>query len=124
MVVTDKTPGPAKANLKLNMHNLHDRTISVSKLEWGSNISDYEPPFDVILAADVIYIEETYPLLIKTLTELSSTDTVIYFSCKRRYDRDDRFFKLLHETGVFSSQVVEVWSEVQDVKVYRIHKLQ
>ena len=124
--MTDKNTGPAQANLKANQNNLINKDISVAQFDWGTDPSSLEPPFDVVLAADVIYIEETYPLLLKSLVELSDRDTVILISCKRRYERDDRFFDLLRESGKFSYNVVWAWPKEDprqpenDVKVYQV----
>ena len=126
VVVTDKNTGPGEANLKANHHNLLNKDISIVQYEWGTDPARLKPPFDVVLAADVIYIEETYPLLLKSLLDLSDCDTVILISCKRRYERDDRFFDLLRESGRFSYSVVWQWPKddptqpENDVKVYEV----
>ena len=127
--MTDKNPTPAEVNLKENQHNLLGRDISVAQYEWGANASHFNPPFDFVLAADVIYIEDTFPLLLKSLVDLSDSETVILISCKRRYERDDHFFDLLRESGRFSYSVVWRWSQdvedpgqpENDVKVYEVH---
>ena len=128
VIITDKTITPAEINLKANQHNLLDRNITVAQFEWGKDPSHLRPPFDVVLAADVIYIEETFPLLLQSLVDLSDRETVILLSCKRRYERDDRFFDLLRESGRFSYSVVWQWPKGEeepqelenDVKVYKI----
>ena len=61
MAITDRTITPAETNFKANQHNLLDRHVTVAQFEWGNDPSHFKPPFDVILAADVIYIEETFP---------------------------------------------------------------
>ena len=125
MTITDKTITPAETNLKANQHNLLDRHVTVAQFEWGSDPSHFKPPFDVILAADVIYIEETFPLLLQSLVDLSDRETVILISCKRRYERDDHFFDLLRESRRFSYSVVRQWPKdngqpENDVKVYEV----
>ena len=127
VVVTDKNPTPAEANLKANQHNLVDKDVAVAQFEWGTDPSHFNPPFGLVLAADIIYIEETFPLLLKSLIDLSDRETVILISCKRRYVRDDRFFDLLRESGRFSYNVVWRWPRgdpeqpENDVKVYEVH---
>ena len=93
----------------------------------GENPTRFDPPFDVVLAADVIYIEDTFPLLLKSLADLSDRETVILISCKRRYERDDRFFDLLRDSGRFTFEVVWRWpwqtgtgQAENDVKVYEV----
>jgi predicted nicotinamide N-methyase len=126
VVITDKTITPAEINLEANRRNLLGKNITVAQFEWGKDPSHLKPPFDVILAADVIYIEDTFPLLLQSLVNLSNRETVILLSCKRRYERDDRFFDLLRESGRFSHSVVWQWPKEHaqelenDVKVYEI----
>ena len=73
----------------------------------------------------MIYIEDTFPLLLQSLLDLSDRETVTLISCKRRYERDDRFFDLLRESGRFSYNVVWQWPKEDkqpenDVKVYEV----
>ena len=102
--------------------NLEGKNINVSTLEWGTNVESFHPPYDVILAADVIYIEESFPALIKTLVELSDLNSLILLSCKYRYERDERFFKLLRKGGLFEDTIVQRWPDNQDIKVYRLKR--
>lgn len=50
---------------------------------------------DVILAADCVYFEPAFPLLLQTLEELIqlSQDAVIYFCFKKRRRADMQFMK-------------------------------
>ena len=116
--MTDRHTASAEVNLETNRHNLNDRQITVSRLEWGQDVTAFNPPFDVILAADVVYIEESFPLLIKSLSDLSNLETIILFSSKHRYERDDRFYDLLH--AKFESKLM--WSE-QTLKIYTLTKI-
>ena len=123
VVLTDKNTTPAKTNLKLNMQNLKDRNVTVLELEWGiTDLTHFEPPYDIVLAADVIYREDAFLPLIQTLRDLSSDGTMILLSCKRRYVRDDNFFELLRSSGEFSYEVVKVWGPSSDIKIYRLYK--
>ena len=121
MVLTDRDTRPAETNLALNRQNLVGK-IAISKLEWGSNVTHSKPPFDIILAADVVYIEETFSELIKTLEDLSDSHSVILLSCKRRYERHDRFFKRLLDTRKFTKEVVRTWQEKEDVAVHKLRR--
>lgn len=69
--------------------------VEIKELEWGQNVSSLEPPFDFVLGADIVYIEDTFVDLLKTLRDLCDENTVVLLSCKIRYDRDKRFFELL-----------------------------
>ena len=119
VVLTDRNTAPAEANLQLNRHNLEGRTITVSHLEWSvkEDITTFNLPFDVVLAADVVYVEESFPLLIKSLDDLTDSHTLVLLSCKHRYESYMKFFQLLQEK--FDSEIV--WYN-QDIKVYRCRK--
>lgn len=118
MVITDRNPQPAKLNLNLNSDNLDpQRPVVVRELTWGQDVTDFHPPYDVILAADVVYIEKTFLTLIQCLEQLSSLDTVILLSCKYRYERDVRFLQMLSER--FVSKVA--WSS-GDLSIHSIRK--
>ena len=118
MVITDRNPRPSEANLKLNTHNLDpQRPVTVRALTWGQNVTDFYPPYDVILAADVVYIEETFSVLIQSLCDLSDGDTTILLSCKYRYERDAQFLRMLCERFVCDV----VWTS-GDLSIHSIKK--
>ena len=118
VVITDRNPQPAKHNLKLNSDNLDPhRQVAVRELTWGQDVSDFHPPYDVLLAADVVYIEDTFSQLIQCLEQLSGVHSTILLSCKYRYERDSRFLQLLREK--FVSEVV--WTS-GDLSIYSIRK--
>lgn len=117
-MITDRNPQPAKHNLNVNSDNLDpQRPVVVRELTWGQDVSDFHPPYDVILAADVVYVEKTFPALIQCLEELSSLHTIILLSCKYRYERDVRFLQLLSEKFVLK----EVWTS-GDLSIQSIRK--
>lgn len=124
MVVTDKDTRPAAFNLEHNKHILQGNNISISKLTWGEDVSNFQPPFDLILAADVIYVEEVFADLIKTLIDLSDRKSVIFLACKRRYERHDRFFQQLSDREEFVDEVVWTWPEREEVKVHKLTRHQ
>ena len=121
MLLTDKLIQPAEDNLKLNAANFVNLSglISAEVLTWGDSVDNLNPPFDVLLAADVIYLEETFPSLMKTLHELSSHETVVLFCCKLRYNRVQSFLSILTDSGNFTFEVA--WT-VKQATVYRIRK--
>ena len=53
--------------------------------------------FDVILGADIIYIEETFPDLLKTFLHFTNQDTLVLLSCKIRYKRDSTFLMMMED---------------------------
>ena len=120
--VTDKLTFSAEANLYANRHNLAGKQVTVSRLEWGcNNVTHLGPPFDVILAADVVYSEETFPLLIKSFGDLSSLETTLLLAHKQRYrEREMAFFDLLSKAA-FELEVA--WSlPERSVTIYNIYK--
>lgn len=123
VVLTDKDIRPAAMNLELNRHNLHPHNITSSVLEWGTNFTNFDPPYDVVLAADVIYIEETFLDLIQTLVDLTDARSVVLLACKYRYERDNRFFELLASSGKFEDKVVWTCQDSSDVKVHELRRI-
>ena len=95
---------------------MNTSVVDVRELEWGQDVSSFNPPFDYILGADIVYIEETFSHLLKTITELSADKTVLLLSCKIRYERDSNFLRLLNETF----DVTEVYYDnTVDIYVYK-----
>ncbi|KAH8106076.1 putative methyltransferase-domain-containing protein [Cristinia sonorae] len=91
-------------NVALN--HLVDR-VCVKELNWGDALPHDMPNFDLILAADCVYFEPAFPLLVKTLVDLTSRHhPEILFCYKKRRKADKRFFNLLKKEFV--------WSDVTD----------
>ncbi|KAK1754628.1 protein-lysine methyltransferase METTL21D [Echria macrotheca] len=86
-------------NIKLN--NLEDR-VKATILNWGEplpqEIVDYKP--DTILAADCVYFEPAFPLLLQTLQDLLDLcpSATIYFCFKKRRRADMQFMKTAKKT--------------------------
>ncbi|KAJ2933485.1 hypothetical protein H1R20_g3624, partial [Candolleomyces eurysporus] len=80
--------------------------VVVAELDWGSPIPTSIPKPDIILAADCVYFEPAFPLLVQTLADLADTSTEILFCYKKRRKADKRFFSMLKKR--FS------WKEVMD----------
>jgi protein N-lysine methyltransferase METTL21A len=57
--------------------------------------SNWHP--DVILAADCVYFEPAFPLLLQTLGDLLGPETVCYFCFKKRRKADWRFIKQMQK---------------------------
>ncbi|KAJ7095091.1 putative methyltransferase-domain-containing protein [Mycena belliarum] len=56
----------------------------VAELNWGDPIPTDIPRPDVILAADCVYFEPAFPLLVRTLCDLIDVDTEVLFCYKKR----------------------------------------
>ncbi|WWC92091.1 uncharacterized protein L201_007045 [Kwoniella dendrophila CBS 6074] len=76
------------------------RNVHVSELNWGDDLSLNQIPIkdiDIILAADCVYFEPAFPLLVKTLYDLApiGKEIEILFCWKKRRKADKRFFAML-----------------------------
>ena len=70
----------------------------VMELDWAySDKTELPLPADIILGADIIYIEETFPLLLKTLELFALASTEVLLSCRIRYNKDSHFLEMLKE---------------------------
>lgn len=67
---------------------------TVEPLCWGSagDANALTPPFDLILASDVIYFDHLFKPLIQTLLHLSDRDSLILISYKIRSFKEMDFF--------------------------------
>ncbi|KAF4619972.1 hypothetical protein D9613_005401 [Agrocybe pediades] len=103
--ITDQAPLLPIMTRNVCLNRLEGR-VHVAELNWGSSIPEDIPLPDVILAADCVYFEPAFPLLVKTLSDLSTSKTDIFFCYKKRRKADKRFFNMLRKH--FS------WKEVLD----------
>ncbi|CAE7230017.1 unnamed protein product [Rhizoctonia solani] len=108
VIITDQEQlvGIMDENIKLN--NLQDR-VRASVFNWGQPIpSDLPPTVSLIIAADCVYAEPAFPLLVSTLADLNNTypEAEILFCYKKRRKADKRFF------GMLKKQFT--WEEVAD----------
>ncbi|KAI0092566.1 putative methyltransferase-domain-containing protein [Irpex rosettiformis] len=104
--ITDQQPLLEIMSRNVAMNDLGDR-VKVLELNWGGPLPEDLPRFDLILAADCVYFEPAFPLLVQTLDDLSRRDdSEILFCYKKRRKADKRFFTMLKKR--FS------WEEVND----------
>lgn len=104
--ITDQAPLLAIMARNVQMNGL-SACVDVAELNWGEPIPEDIPRPDIILAADCVYFEPTFPLLVKTLADLVPDNrTEVLFCYKKRRRADKRFFTLLKRE--FS------WAEVHD----------
>ena len=122
VVVTDRKVALnyTKTNVEYNSKSLSDTSLKVTELEWGQNTSVFSAPYDVILGADIVYIEETFQDLLKTLTDLSGDKSIILLSCRIRYERDNNFIRLL-KTKFNVKNILH--DQNVDIKIYEARKL-
>ncbi|GMK54392.1 hypothetical protein CspeluHIS016_0109780 [Cutaneotrichosporon spelunceum] len=82
-----------RANAVLNeVNNVH-----VAELNWGEEIAGVPTEVDVVLAADCVYFEPAFPLLVRTLCDLAPVgkELEMLFCWKKRRKADKRFFAML-----------------------------
>jgi len=93
--------------------NALESKLVVAELNWGVPIPTTVQHPDLILAADCVYFEPAFPLLVQTLSELSDSSTEILFSYKKRRKADKRFFTLLKKKFT--------WEEVTEDPNHQIY---
>lgn len=82
-------------NIELN--NLTEK-VKTCVYDWGTQPESVLPsPPDVVLAADCVYFEPAFPLLLQTLKDLIGPSTVCYFCFKRRRRADMHFVKAMRK---------------------------
>ena len=106
ILITDQLPMLSLMQQNIALNSLQDKVKAVI-LDWGTPISHPiyhhlsapaasaagEQYLDVILAADCVYFEPAFPLLLQTMQQLLGPKTVCYFCFKKRRKADWRFIK-------------------------------
>ncbi|XP_061911227.1 EEF1A lysine methyltransferase 3-like isoform X1 [Entelurus aequoreus] len=65
-------------------------------LRWGQDHRKFPSDWDLVLGADIVYLPETYPLLMDTLVHLCKNKAQLYLSSKMRKEHETpRFFEEL-----------------------------
>ena len=79
--------------------NKVDQLVEPLLLKWGEilpkRLQSIRP--QVVLAADCVYFEPAFPLLLTTLRELIGEETVCYFCFKKRRRADMHFVRKLRK---------------------------
>ncbi|KAK0231138.1 putative methyltransferase-domain-containing protein [Armillaria fumosa] len=70
-------------------------SCTVAELNWGEPIPAGIPVPDVVLAADCVYFEPAFPLLVQTLCDIYDKKPEVLFCYKKRRKADKRFFAML-----------------------------
>ena len=78
---------------------------SVKELKWGSDVEGLDPPFDVIIASDLLYDMKSIPELMLTIVSLSSSDTVTYLAFELRPNVIRAAFQAIELYGLKAEQV-------------------
>ncbi|KAI0959386.1 hypothetical protein AcW1_004223 [Taiwanofungus camphoratus] len=82
--ITDQAPLLDIMSRNVSMNDLAS-SVFVAELNWGEQLQQNIPRPDLILAADCVYFEPAFPLLVKTLADLVLDDsTEVLFCYKKR----------------------------------------
>lgn len=76
------------------LNDQQDR-VKAEVLNWGEELPEYAKNADLILAADCVYLEKAFPLLEKTLLDLTNDGTRVLMAYKKRRKADKNFFKAI-----------------------------
>jgi len=81
--------------------------VSAAELDWSKPLPEHLPRPDIVLAADCVYFEPAFPLLVATLAALvppphESASPEVLFCYKKRRKADRRFFALLKKQFTWS----------------------
>ncbi|KIW91435.1 uncharacterized protein Z519_08331 [Cladophialophora bantiana CBS 173.52] len=96
--ITDQMPMLALMGKNIALNRLEDKVVA-EIYDWGTS-----PPSsilspggaqhpDIVLAADCVYFEPAFPLLLQTLSDLIGPETTCYFCFKKRRKADMRFIR-------------------------------
>ncbi|CAH1243037.1 METTL21A [Branchiostoma lanceolatum] len=111
----------ARGNVPRNTELRAKHAPVVRRLEWGSaDLEDFGPKYDYIMGSDIIYKEETFADLYKTIMHLAGTETVLYLAGRIRFSVDEDFLATLKQ-DFYLSCVYE--DTVREVYIYRGEKL-
>ena len=118
-MVTDRHIEMAQCNMDANNGVLQNLNISAVPYSWGDTLPDsLMMNFDLILGADIIYIEDTYSFLVDSLSKLSTINTVILLASKHRYEKTEKFLCLSKE--LFDHSVIH---KEGTVSIYQLRKI-
>ncbi|KAK0615847.1 putative methyltransferase-domain-containing protein [Bombardia bombarda] len=101
MYLTDQEEMEELMHHNISLNGLDDQ-VKARILNWGEPLSQEIVDFkaDTILAADCVYFEPAFPLLMQTMQDLlaASPSATIYFCFKKRRQADMRFLKAAKKT--------------------------
>lgn len=91
---------------------------TVLPLSWGQDHLNFPSDWDVVLCADIVYLPETYPLLVETLAHLCKNGAKAYLSSKMRTEHQAPSFFEEFLPSRFNVELVHRDDE-QNNNVYR-----
>ncbi|KAK5992351.1 Protein-lysine N-methyltransferase EFM6 [Cladobotryum mycophilum] len=114
LVLTDQDPMLELMKYNIQLNDL-DSKAEALVLNWGEALPEYvvaQKP-NVVLAAECVYFEPAFPLLMETLKDLFAlnAEAVVYFCFKKRRRADMQFVKMAKK----AFQVEEIFDEDRPV---------
>ncbi|KAM7422334.1 hypothetical protein PAMA_010411 [Pampus argenteus] len=91
---------------------------TVLPLCWGKDHMNFPSDWDLVLCADIVYLQETYPLLVETLAHLCKSGAVVYLSSKMRKEHGTHSFYEEHLPTRFNVELVHRDNK-QNNNIYR-----
>ncbi|XP_025048469.1 EEF1A lysine methyltransferase 3 isoform X1 [Alligator sinensis] len=108
-----------RENVARNVPAEHMARAHIRALSWGLDHEQFPSGYDVILGADIIYLRDTYPLLLRTLQHLSGPSSTIYLASKMRQEHGTaEFFETLLPRH-FACELVQR-DEQENISIYRV----
>ncbi|XP_070759484.1 EEF1A lysine methyltransferase 3-like [Enoplosus armatus] len=109
-----------QANVSANMPSSGWPTTppTVLPLSWGEDHMNFPSDWDLVLCADIIYLPETYPLLVETLAHLCKNGAVVYLSSKMRKEHRTPAFYEECLPSRFNVELVHR-DDKQNINIYR-----
>ncbi|KAI0069136.1 S-adenosyl-L-methionine-dependent methyltransferase [Artomyces pyxidatus] len=108
--ITDQAPLLQIMQTNIGINGL-EANVSAAELNWGEALPNGLVQPDVVLAADCVYFEPAFPLLVQTLCDLTAhppAQPEVLFCYKKRRKADKRFFALLKKHFT--------WTDVDDAE--------
>lgn len=90
---------------------------TILPLSWGEDHMKFPSDWDLVLCADIIYLPETYPLLVETLTHLCKNGAVVYLSSKMRKEHGTPGFYEEYLPKIFNVDLVHR-NDKQNINIY------
>lgn len=109
LLLTDQIPMLSLMQRNIELNHLTEKVCALV-YDWGTEMSQDAASIingqselsaqypDIVLAADCVYFEPAFPLLLKTLTDLIGPNTICYFCFKKRRKADMRFIRDMMKT--------------------------
>ncbi|XP_067170045.1 EEF1A lysine methyltransferase 3 [Apteryx mantelli] len=91
----------------------------VRALSWGLDHGAFPSGYDVVLGADIVYLRETFPLLLGTLRHLCGPRSVAYLASKMRREHGAGLFFDTLLPQHFLAELVHR-DEEQNINIYRV----